>query len=148
MSKETIMRSLLSCQEEWQEYVDTYQYSVIASLIFTTMCVAIFRSLKSRLEGAPGLTAQFFFVTGSLKILVAIAILTIFVPRYPERCVQPGGNPSIAQYYAYPVLALLVGLLWIRKGYERLRHAREVLGDPQGAENEAVFDKVSTVELA
>lgn len=140
-------KSAVTCQIELDHAVTMYNVGVIASLAWTLFVVLVYAlCLKNRLEGAPGLGAQFYGVTGSLKVLMALALFTILQPGCPKDCSCVTSSNS----YVYPCFALLVGLTWWYRGWKRWQLARYVTqqSDGMGDDAEAVFDKVPTVELA
>ena len=134
--------TLSSCQSAWDTSLQWYIYSVMGSLMFTIFCVGIYYGLlRSALEGAPHLRAQFYCVTGSLKMALSLLILIVFVPQCPEFCTCIN---STYVFYVYPLVSLLVGAAAILQAMRARQHARQVINN----DKDAVFDRVPTVEMA
>jgi hypothetical protein len=140
------MKTSAECLKELQASTMMYYYAVGASLSLSFMVAIVYRfCLKKHMDGAPGLAAQFFFVTGSVKILLALCLFTIFRAKCPDQC-SCNGDSLPGPVYA--ILALLVGLLWLRRGAEKLRQARLITEEGGiGDDNEAVFKAVSLIEV-
>jgi len=103
--------------------------------------------LQRRLEGAPGLDAQYWFVSGTAKLCIGLAILFFFRPNCPDECVCMQNN--FQSYLIYPIIAIAIGILWFKKGFTKFRMAQAVTGHGDAAsDNDAVFKSVPTVELA
>jgi hypothetical protein len=139
------MKSSTECQSELQASIMMYYYAVGASLSLSLMVVLTYSlCLKKHMDGAPGLAAQFFFITGSIKIFLALCLFTIFRPTCPDQCSCDGKLPGPI----YPITALAIGLLWLRRGVGKLRHARLITEEGGiGDDNEAVFKSVPTIEV-
>jgi hypothetical protein len=139
------MKSSIECQMELQASVSMFYYAVGASLSLSCMAVLTYSlCLKKHMDGSPGLAAQFFFVTGSLKTLLAICLFTIFRATCPDQCSCDGQLPGPI----YPITALAIGLLWIRRGVGKLRQARLITEEGGiGDDSEAVFKPVPTIEV-
>lgn len=122
-----------------------FYYAVGASLSLSLMVVLTYRlCLKKHMDGSPGLAAQFFFITGSVKILLALCLFTIFRAACPDQCSCDGQLPGPV----YAIIALLVGLLWLRRGVGKLRQARLITEEGGiGDDKEAVFESVPTIEV-
>jgi hypothetical protein len=139
------MKSSTECQNELQASIMMFYYAVGASLSLTLMVVLTYSlCLKKHMDGSPGLAAQFFFITGSVKILLAICLLTIFRATCPDQCSCDGKLPGPV----YGIVALAVGLLWLRRGVGKLRQARLITEEGGiGDDNEAVFKALPTIEV-
>lgn len=122
---------------------ENYNYACAASLAFTVIATSFYIcGLKSRLDGAPQLAAQFFLLIGILKLVFAVAIFAVFTPKCADGCVC-GPEPV----RIYPFVALLVAVKWLVQAKQF--HA---LSNRVSSENEdkdgPIFDRVSTVEMA
>ena len=130
------------CDELFQAALWSYFYAISASVLFSAVALGLyFMCLKARLDGAPTLAAQYFFMIGSFKVLFAVGIWVGFQPQCPDGCSCKLPLPI------YPVLALLIGLRWIAIGREHLLLSRVVASEGEDKDG-PIFDAVSTVEMA
>jgi hypothetical protein len=122
-----------------------FYLAVGLSLSLTVMArLTYWLCLQKRMDGSPGLAAQFFFVTGSMKVFLALCLFTVFRVTCPDQCTCTGQLPGPA----YPIIALIVGLLWLRVGVAKFRQARLITEQGGiGDDNEAVFKSVPSVEI-
>jgi hypothetical protein len=139
------MKSSTECQRELQASITMFYYAVGASLSLSFMVVLTYSlCLKKHMDGSPGLAAQFFFISGSVKILLALCLFTIFRATCPDQCSCDGQLPGPI----YPITALAIGLLWLRRGVGKLRQARLITEEGGiGDDSEAVFKPVPTIEV-
>ena len=122
-------------------------------MVFATFGLTIFSMvvfnvfLKNHLDGAPRLAAQYFFVTGGVKVLLAILLFAVFLPRCPSGCQCDGIQFPLP---IYPIVCLLVGILWLSRGLAKLRIAQTVTPEG-GAASDAesgIFKSAPDVEIA
>jgi hypothetical protein len=133
------------CTDALEEEIQVYKEVVLASWILAAANVLLYMvCFRRRLAGAPGLASQYFFVTGSMKLVMGILIAVLFLPQCPDNCNQEacGKVPDVEVFYA--LLVSLVGLVWIQQGYAFLERAQLLEnGQSEGAED-TVFQPVST----
>jgi len=133
------------CREEVQEEVDFY-YFVVAGVFALTMVMIMTYSfcLKPHLDGAAGLHAQFFFVSGIVKIALGAMFLVAIQPHCPEDC---NGCPGARlPQPVYPVVCFVVGAYWLYQGFEKFKKAR-MLADGVSNADDRIYQPASIVEL-
>jgi hypothetical protein len=146
------MKPSTECQEELEASITIYLYAVVVSKSLTLMVILPFYMCLQKLfglghmnpksEGAPRLAARFFFVTGSMEVLLALCLFTAFRVACPDQCKFTGVHST------YPISVLTVGLLWLRVGVAKFRQARFITA--QGwidYDNEAVSKSIPTVQI-
>jgi hypothetical protein len=133
------------CLEEVQDSTNLYWQVVVGSLVLTSFNVALYYLFFRRsFEGAPGLASQFFFVTGSIKIVLGVLIVVLFVPACPDRCsCEDMDMPSPA----YGLVCTLIGILWLLRGNKFLQKAQALENGESEGGKDTVFEQVSTVEV-
>ena len=118
---ERSMSSSTSCGAYGEE-VQLYYITVSISAAFTILVsFAYLCCLRSRLEGAPWLHAQFFFVIGAVKLIMAIVLFTALLPKCPINCSCQGDDPS--RWVVYPIIAAVLSVRWLLCGFCKLRQA-------------------------
>lgn len=131
------------CEDELQEAVDLFHVCSVGSVVYTIVVYVCYNFLlKERIEGAPGLASQFYTIVGSIKLFIALSLFTVLQPQCPEGCTC---TIERGRFMIYPTIALLVALSWYKRAYQRWQVAKATTTEE---DREAVFDKVSTVELA
>lgn len=116
--------SSYECQNEIQSALNLYWGFVAFSLGLTVLNLAAFRiCMRRRLENHPKLAAKIFFSMGAIKIILGILILSVFQPSCPSGCVCYGYLPSPL----YGCIVLIIGALWMLRGYKYLNVSREVV---------------------
>ena len=132
------------CLEQVEAALQNYYIACGASILFTVAAFGLYLiCLKARLDGAPTLAAQYFFIIGFFKVLLAIGIWVGFQPKCPDGC-----SCTNLPLPIYPVVALLIGVRWIAKGHEYLTLSRVVASEEGEDKDGPIFDAVSTVEMA
>jgi hypothetical protein len=133
------------CLEEVEDSTQLYWQVVVGSLVLTSFNVCLyFLFFRRSFEGAPGLASQFFFVTGSIKIVLGVLLALLFVPRCPYRC-------SCEDMYmpspAYGLVCSLVGIAWVLRGKKMLEKAQSLENGESEGGKDTVFEQVPTVEV-
>mmetsp|Transcript_26682 Transcript_26682/g.40924 ORF Transcript_26682/g.40924 Transcript_26682/m.40924 type:complete len:145 (+) Transcript_26682:61-495(+) len=144
------MSSVDDCLLELNNSIDVYWLMVQVSLTLTFLNLMLYRiCLASQLDGSPRLAAQFFFSTGSLKVAVGILIIFVFSPKCPDGCETTCSEVDLPSPF-YGCIASIVGVLWLRRGYERYKMAQALQSDgSEGTNNKDLeFGPVSTMEAA
>ena len=141
-----------TCEKELGDAVTLY-YAAVGAIAGATLCVYVaYRfCLKSRLDGAPGLDAQFRFVSGLVNIAAGIVLFVLLQPRCPTLCAGYCSSDDASHHLPlpiYPVICGLMGLCIVRTGLDKLRVANLVSksGDDNNPDD-AIFDPVSTIEI-
>ena len=139
----------LMCSAQLEEEIQLYWSVVLGSLSVTMMNVILYCLIFARrFEGAPGLASQFFFVTGSIKMVLGLLIFLLFQPHCPANCSREVCASAGIPNALYAFLPTFVGMIWLKKGYTFYQKAQALEnGNSEGADDK-VFDPVSTVELA
>ena len=134
------------CTAAYRNSVMLYRASVAASVALALFSLSIRHVCLRDLLGAPGLAAQFYFVIGVLQLLIAVMVLTVFLPHCPDVCLQPNycSNKYKPAYFVYPVFATTLGVLLCREG---LRHARKNQALQGGGDDpDAIYSSVGANE--
>jgi len=149
VSINTMAISKLICVAELRQEINIYWLAVITSLGLTALSVCVWAvCFRSKFDGAPGLGAQYFYVTGTSKVLMGALIAGLYHPSCPANCSLEVCESQNIPSPLYPFLATLVGLLWLKKGYELNAKAQALEnGESQGGED-TTFQEVSTVEIS
>ena len=110
------MASFQYCNDSIVQEQIRFNSIVYVSLGLTA--VSFFCSLcaKEWMLSNPGKTSKFYYGLGAVKILVGILLFTVFSPGCPSECEQycTTYHPS----YAYPIIVLVIGALWLRRGHK------------------------------
>lgn len=123
--------------------LQNYNFACAASFAFTVIAASFYScGLKSRLDGAPRLAAQFFSLIGILKLVFVVAILAVVMPECPDSCICQSQPLRI-----YPVIALLVALKWLWRAKQFYSLSNRVSSENEDKDG-PIFDRVSTVEMA
>jgi hypothetical protein len=131
------------CVFEINLEMNTYYFAIGSSLAFTVFAMFMyFCCLKARLDGAPFLASQFFFLLGCIKLIFGAFIWVGLQPHCPEGCTCAEQDPLPI----YPIFALVLGLRWILEGYQKLQMSRAISGEGEDKDG-PIFDAVSTVEM-
>ncbi|GAX17741.1 hypothetical protein FisN_24Hh193 [Fistulifera solaris] len=137
------MSQSLSCSADWSMQVDNYNFACIASFAFTAIATSLYICcLKSRLDGAPQLAAQFFTVIGTVKFILVLTIFAVFFPQCADGCTC--GTPPLL---LYPFFASFVAVRWLFRARQLYALANRVASENEDKDG-PIFDRVSTVELA
>ena len=128
---------------------DTKQYYCVvgASLGLTLLSVLLYVGcFRTSFDGAPGLAAQYFCVTGTAKVVLGFLVAALFRPQCPAHCSLEVCR-TIPTVWPALVIMVSVGTLWIYKGcvFHQKAQALES-GDSQGG-NDTTFAAVPTVEI-
>jgi hypothetical protein len=112
------MTSYSTCQQAINEEVDNYNLMVAVSLSLTALSLALYGiCLRTRLHGSPRLAAQLLYVTGAMKVMVGLLLWIFFLPSCPDGCSCTANHINSL----YPLIAVLIGINWIRSGRQRER---------------------------
>jgi hypothetical protein len=138
------------CTIQWDASVRVYTFAVSLALIWTLAAVMLYSmcGLHTRLQGSPGLAAQFFTSIGALQVIIGASILLFAIPSCPGEC-DCVYNALV--YFIMPIAFMSMGLQWIRKGCEHRQTSEAITGESyveHDAKDEAIFKPVSTVEMA
>jgi RsiW-degrading membrane proteinase PrsW (M82 family) len=139
------MKTSAECQKELQASIMLFYYAMGASLSLL-LVIMYSHCYNKHMEGV---LAQSFLITGLVKILLALCLFAIFralfQPTCPEQCSCVGELPGSV----YSIIALTVGLLWLRRGVLRLRQAARLIAEEGGNaddDKEAVFKSVPIID--
>lgn len=129
----SIMSSTANCQSELQSALNLYWGFVGTSLGLTVVNILVCRiCLRQRIETSPKLGAKLYISTGCIKILLGILLLTILHPKCPDGCTCSG----LLSSYVYPFIVVLIGILWMTRGFAFLNIARNADGSGGGGKGE------------
>jgi hypothetical protein len=154
-----------TCTTLINDELNNYYWLVAASLGLTFGNVLLYRVLlRDTLGGSPTLAAQFFLVTGTIKVLLGVILLVFFVPTCPSDCTcDESFRPDL---YIYPFVAIVIGVSWIAQGRSFSQRAQIVERSYDNSTNDtrstfdrkntgsnnnsdpAIFQPVSTLEIA
>lgn len=129
--------SQYTCAVLLEEEIKLYYSTVFGSLALTAANVLLYAvCFKRSFQGAPGLASQFFFTTGSVKVVMGLLIYVLFQPHCPEGCSRKVCVRADIPSPLYAFICSLVGFLWIYKGYQFLVRANQLEnGQSQGAKD-------------
>lgn len=103
-----------TCSAAWSREVRQFEIIIFISISLTiiTLCISIFR--KQYLTEHPKQAAIGLGVLGSIKVFLAIIVLSVLLPECPAGCQCRGYRfPHI-----YPITIMVIGILWMKRGYD------------------------------
>jgi hypothetical protein len=118
-----------NCVAEFEDEVARFHAFLFTSLGLTFVNLVVSRVLTAKYkDSAPKRLAYYHVLTGGLKVILAICVFST-IPTCPDGCVCTGHtSPAVA------ILPLLVGLLWLAKGYTFFKQSQQQLcatGNPE-----------------
>ena len=119
-----------SCVSRWNDEVNRFENLLFASIALTLVNIVVSRILITKAKWTALKLAYYHGGTGSLKILLAVAIFAS-IPTCPSGCTCYGShvNPIVA------VIPLLIGSRWLYQGYVFYQKAKS------DADNNAVANE-------
>ena len=131
------------CQDILHFEEKIYFAAIAASLFFSTLAMVFyFCCLKSRLDGAPCLAAQYFFLIGTIKVALGAFIMFGFNSACPPGCICSGFPLPL-----YPLAAITVGCYWLYEGCQKMKRSRAVSSEGEDRDG-PIFDRVPVIELS
>ncbi|CAB9531054.1 expressed unknown protein [Seminavis robusta] len=136
------------CWDEVNSEISLYWQVVLGSLLLTTLNAGLYGFFFRRaFEGAPGLAAQFFCVTGSIKVVLGLLVALLFSPSCPDNCALEICQAAHLPSPAYGLICSVIGALWLVKGYKFHQKAQTIENGESEGGKDTVFEQISTVEV-
>ena len=105
-----------TCVQEFDEEINIFKFIIFLSISLTAISILLYNVvLQHRFQTSPERTARFFYITGGIKVLIGFSLYTFFLPKCPTNCTQY--CDGVQAHSIYPMVAVIIGLLWIRRGY-------------------------------
>jgi len=116
-----------SCQERYQDEINRFETLLYTSLALTVVNLFVSTVFIVRSSWTRHCMAQYFGITGSIKIGLAVALFAT-IPVCPPGCSCTGGhvNPLVG------VIPLVIGVRWVTLGYKYHQ-----LGQPQAQQQQS-----------
>ena len=121
-----------TCLQEFQDEINRFNLVVILSLGLTAANILLYHVvLQSKFASSPQTAAKFFYITGSIKVLIGLSLWTFLLPTCPNNCDTYCGG--VQPHTFYPMIAVIIGIVWIKRGY---KHAQA----GEGGEGQGGYD--------
>ena len=108
------------CLDAFHKLQIVYHSSVAASVALAFFSLCVRHVWLRELPGAPSLAFQFYCVIGIMQIVIAIMLITVFVPHCPNSCLDYCSNNYKPAYFVYPIIGTTLGVLLLKEGKVRL----------------------------
>lgn len=137
------------CREAYADSVRLYRYTVAASTFLAIFCLSLRHVCLRDLIGVPSLASQFYFVIGTLQLLISTLDVTIFLPHCPDECAVDNycTNAYKVAYFIYPALATVLGVLLYREGMRHKETAKAISTGLDEHGEPVMFQRLSTTEM-
>ena len=132
------------CLRDYHTSQGVYHASLAASILLAIMTVVVRHVWLRDLSGAPALAQQFYMVMGIAQLLVALAVLLIFVPHCASGCEAFCSNKYKPAYFIYPILGTIYGILLLRESRRHGETAKQIL---RQGDHEGTFQPVAQQEM-
>lgn len=139
----------LLCRDAYNDSVKLYRYTVAASTFLAVFCLSLRHVCLRDLIGAPHLASQFYFVIGTLQLLISTADVTIFLPHCPDDCLVNDycSNRYKMAYFVYPLLATMLGIMLYREGFYHRKKARTISTGLDEYGQPVTFQRIPMTEM-
>ena len=111
------------CMDEIQQEISVYWTFVYISLALTVDNVIVLNVMRrtNNPEDKYGKVAKLFIVSGILKCLFGILLISVLLPKCPSDCTC---SHITMGHFIYGYIALGLGVLWLYYGYDFQKKAQ------------------------
>mmetsp|Transcript_3416 Transcript_3416/g.6544 ORF Transcript_3416/g.6544 Transcript_3416/m.6544 type:complete len:153 (-) Transcript_3416:140-598(-) len=138
-----------TCQTVYHDSVRLYHCTLAASIALALFCLSIRHLCLRDLIGVPALASQFYFVIGTLQLMVSALDMSVFLPHCPDECLEYScSNKYKPVYFVYPLLATSLGVLLYREAMYQRDKARAISSSSDENGNPiVVFQRIPEMEM-